>query len=174
MSWDAVTHRKLIWGYPLALECVSLIGNKKLVPGKPPAQLSGFPAFAKELKGKGPKLIAIMWDYKSRPTLAFPFLASAGAYSFKRNRERLPHQRYLGATMPAPSKVLKAIIDLIIEDVLPKGSTQSVMDEKMSSGSKHELNQVVAGEGTFNDILDDHGAITVEHAQLCRRAGHRK
>src|SRR5260370_34182764 len=25
MAWEAVTHRKLVWGYPLALECVSLI-----------------------------------------------------------------------------------------------------------------------------------------------------
>src|SRR4029077_9735866 len=31
MAWEAVTHRKLVWGYPLALECVSLICNKKLV-----------------------------------------------------------------------------------------------------------------------------------------------
>jgi maltose/maltodextrin transport system substrate-binding protein len=49
MSWDAVTHNKQTWGYPLALECVSLIYNKKLVTPKPPAQLSEFPAFAKEL-----------------------------------------------------------------------------------------------------------------------------
>ena len=65
MAWEAVTHRKQIWGYPLALECVSLICNKKLVTGKPPTQLSEFPAFAKELKAKDPKLIAIMWDYTS-------------------------------------------------------------------------------------------------------------
>jgi maltose/maltodextrin transport system substrate-binding protein len=36
MSWDAVTHNKQIWGYPLSLECVSLIVNKKLVTGKAP------------------------------------------------------------------------------------------------------------------------------------------
>lgn len=29
MSWDAVTHNEQIWGYPLALEAVSLIYNKK-------------------------------------------------------------------------------------------------------------------------------------------------
>ena len=31
MSWDAVTHNKRIWGYPLALEAISLIYNKKFV-----------------------------------------------------------------------------------------------------------------------------------------------
>ena len=40
MAWQAVTHKNTIWGYPLALECVSLICNKKLVTEKPPAQLS--------------------------------------------------------------------------------------------------------------------------------------
>jgi maltose/maltodextrin transport system substrate-binding protein len=65
MAWEAVTHRKRIWGYPLALECVSLICNKQLVAGKPPTNLSEFPAFAKELKAKDPKLIAIMWEYTS-------------------------------------------------------------------------------------------------------------
>jgi maltose/maltodextrin transport system substrate-binding protein len=31
MAWDAVTHNKQIWGYPLSLEAVSLIYNKQLV-----------------------------------------------------------------------------------------------------------------------------------------------
>src|SRR5580658_6467566 len=32
MSWDAVTHNKQIWGYPISLEAVSLIYNKKSLP----------------------------------------------------------------------------------------------------------------------------------------------
>src|SRR5215510_5383725 len=83
LSWDAVTHNGKIWGYPAALECISLICNKKLVSAKPPTQLSEFPAFAKELQAKNPKAIAIMWDYKV-PYFTFPFLASAGGYSFKK------------------------------------------------------------------------------------------
>src|SRR5271163_2659557 len=46
MSWDAVTHNKQIWGYPIALEAVSLIYNKKYVIGTPPTQLSDVPGFA--------------------------------------------------------------------------------------------------------------------------------
>ena len=83
MSWDAVTHNKQIWGYPISLEAVSLIYNKKFVTGKPPDQLSKIPAFSKELKEKNPKVIAIMWDYNT-PYFSWPFLASAGAYSFKK------------------------------------------------------------------------------------------
>ncbi len=147
MAWEAVTHRKRIWGYPLALECVSLICNKKLVAGKPPTQLSEFPAFAKELKAKDPKLIAIMWDYKS-PYFSFPFLASAGAYSFKRTESGYD-LKDIGVDNAGAVKGLNAIIDLINEDVLPRGSTQSVMDQKMSSG---ELATMVNGPWVWADL----------------------
>jgi maltose/maltodextrin transport system substrate-binding protein len=140
MSWDAVTHNKQTWGYPLALECVSLIYNKKLVTGKPPAQLSEYPAFAKELKGKDPKLIAIMWDYKT-PYFGFPFLASAGAYTFKRTESGYDIKD-IGVDNAGAIEGLKAIVDLIHADVLPKGSTQSVMNQKMSDG---ELATMVNG-----------------------------
>jgi maltose/maltodextrin transport system substrate-binding protein len=83
MTWDAVTHSKQIWGYPLALEAISLIYNKRLVAGSPPAQLSEIQAFAKELQVQHPKVIPIMWDYTS-PYFSWPFLASDGGYAFKK------------------------------------------------------------------------------------------
>ena len=147
MAWEAVTHRKRVWGYPLALECVSLICNKKLVAGKPPTQLSEFSAFAKELKAKDPKLIAIMWEYKS-PYFSFPFLASAGAYSFKKTESGYD-LKDIGVDNAGAVKGLRAIIDLINEDVLPRGSTQSVMDQKMSGG---ELATMVNGPWVWADL----------------------
>ena len=147
LAWEAVTHKKRIWGYPLALECVSLIYNKKLVTEKPPAQLAEFPAFAKELKAKDPRLIAVMWEYNSA-YFSFPFLASAGAYPFKRTADGYDIKD-IGVDNAGAIKGLKAIIDLIDEDVLPKGSTQSVMEEKMSSG---QLATMVNGPWVWTDL----------------------
>jgi maltose/maltodextrin transport system substrate-binding protein len=147
MSWDAVTHNKQIWGYPLALECVSLIYNKKLVTGKPPAQLSEFPAFAKELKAKDPKLIAIMWDYKT-PYFGFPFLASAGAYTFKRTESGYD-VKDIGIDNAGAIEGLKAIMDLINAGVLPRGSSQSVGEEKLATG---ELATMVNGPWAWANI----------------------
>jgi maltose/maltodextrin transport system substrate-binding protein len=147
MAWEAVTHRKRIWGYPLALECVSLICNKQLVAGKPPTNLSEFPAFAKELKAKDPKLIAIMWEYTS-PYFSFPFLASAGAYSFKRTESGYDLND-IGVDNAGAVKGLRAIIELINEDVLPRGSTQSVMNEKMGAG---QLATMVNGPWVWADL----------------------
>src|ERR1700731_3766130 len=83
MSWEAVTHNNQIWGYPIALEAVSLIYNKKFVVASPPAQLSEVPVFAKELKAKDPNVIAIMCDYNT-PYFSWPFLASGGGYPFRK------------------------------------------------------------------------------------------
>ena len=147
MAWEAVTHKKRVWGYPLALECVSLICNKKLVTEKPPTQLSEFPAFAEELKAKKPTLIAIMWDYKS-PYFSFPFLASAGGYSFKRTEDGYD-VRKVGVDNAGAIEGLKAILDLLNTGVLPKGSTQSVMEQKMISG---ELATMVNGPWAWADL----------------------
>ena len=145
MSWDAVTHNKQTWGYPLALECVSLIYNKKLVTGKPPGQLSEFPAFAKELKAKDPKLI--MWDYKT-PYFSFPFLASAGAYTFKRTESGYD-VKGIGVDTPGAVEGLKAILELINAGVLPRGSNQSVGEQKLATG---ELATMVNGPWAWANI----------------------
>jgi maltose/maltodextrin transport system substrate-binding protein len=147
MSWDAVTHNKQIWGYPLALECVSLIVNKKLVSGKPPTQLSEFPAFAKELKAKDPKLMAIMWDYKNS-YFGFPFLASAGVYIFKRTEDGYD-LKDVGIDNAGAIEGLTMIVDLIKAGVLSKGSTQSIGEQKMATG---ELATMVNGPWAWANL----------------------
>src|SRR3984893_10169175 len=132
MSWEAVTHKKQIWGYPISLEAISLIYNKKFVTGNPPAQLSDLTAFSKDLKAKSPHVIAIMWDYNT-PYFSWPFLASAGAYSFKKT-EGGYDLKDIGVDSPGALQGLQAIVDLMKEGVMPKGATQAVMDQKMSSG----------------------------------------
>jgi maltose/maltodextrin transport system substrate-binding protein len=132
MSWDAVTHNKQVWGYPISLESVSLIYNKKFVTGPLPTQLSELPGFAQQLKGKNPNVIAIMWDYNT-PYFSWPFLASAGAYPFKKT-ENGYDVTDTGVASPGALQGLEAIVDLIKTGVMPKGSTQAVMDEKMTGG----------------------------------------
>jgi maltose/maltodextrin transport system substrate-binding protein len=147
MSWEAVAHNKQTWGYPLALECVSLVVNKKLVPGKPPGQLSEFFEFAKQLKAKDPKVMAIMWDYKV-PYFGFPFLASAGAYTFKRT-ENGYDIKDVGVDTAGAVEGLKMIVELINAGVLPKGSTQNVGEQKMATG---ELATMVNGPWAWANL----------------------
>ena len=147
MSWDAVTHNKQIWGYPLALEAVSLIYNKKYVTGKPPAQLSEVPAFAKELKAKFPNVIPIMWDYDT-PYFTWPFLASGGGYPYK-----VVDGGYdtddIGVANPGAINGLNEVVGLITAGIMPKGASYSVMEQKMNSG---ELAMMISGPWAWANL----------------------
>jgi maltose/maltodextrin transport system substrate-binding protein len=132
MTWDAVTHKQQVWGYPVSLESISLIYNKKLVTGKLPTQLSELADFGKEVKAKDSKVAVIMWDYTT-PYFTWPFLASAGAYPFKKTPEGYDIKD-VGVDSPGAVQGLKAIVDLINAGVLPKGSTLPIADEKMAKG----------------------------------------
>jgi maltose/maltodextrin transport system substrate-binding protein len=147
MSWDAVTHDNQIWGYPIALEAVSLIYNKKYVTGQPPSQLSDVPAFAKQLKAKYPTVIAIMWDY-STPYFSWPFLASGGGYPFKKI-EGGYDLKDIGVNNAGAVKGLQAIVDLINSGIMPKGASYSIMDEKMNSGG---LAMMVSGPWAWANL----------------------
>ena len=147
MSWDAVTHNKQIWGYPLALEAVSLIYNKKYVTGKPPAQLAEIAVFAKELKAKFPNVIPIMWDYDT-PYFTWPFLASGGGYPYK-----VVDGGYdtndIGVANPGAINGLKEVVGLISEGIMPKGASYSVMEQKMNSG---ELAMMISGPWAWANL----------------------
>jgi maltose/maltodextrin transport system substrate-binding protein len=147
MSWDAVTHNKQIWGYPLALEAVSLIYNKKYVTGNPPAQLSEIPAFAKELKTKSPNVVAILWDYDT-PYFTWPFLASGGGYPFKEVAGSYD-TKDIGVANEGAVKGLKEVVDLITAGIMPKGASYSVMEQKMNSG---ELALMISGPWAWANL----------------------
>lgn len=147
MTWDAVTHNKQIWGYPLALEAISLIYNKQLVAGAPPAQLSEIPAFAKELQKQHRNVIAIMWDYSS-PYFSWPFLVSDGGYAFKKI-EGGYDVADSGVNVPGAVRGLQEIVNLINSGIMPKGVTYSVMGQKMCSG---ELALMISGPWSWVDL----------------------
>jgi maltose/maltodextrin transport system substrate-binding protein len=132
MSWDVVTHKGDIYGYPLALHVISLIYNKKYVTGAPPTQLAELSDFDKQIKSRYPHVMAIMWDYKV-PYFSWPFLASAGAYPFKK-RQSGYDTNDIGVDTPGAVKALTLIVELINEGVLPKGASYTVMEQKMKSG----------------------------------------
>jgi maltose/maltodextrin transport system substrate-binding protein len=64
-AWEAVQHRDSFWGYPLALETVTLIYNKKLIVGRPPTDLSQLVSINRLVEAKHPGVRTILWDYAS-------------------------------------------------------------------------------------------------------------
>lgn len=78
-AWDAVRFDGKFIGYPVAVESLSLIYNKDLVPN-PPKNWEEVEALDKELQKDGKK--AIMWNLKE-PYFTWPLMAADGGYAFK-------------------------------------------------------------------------------------------
>jgi maltose-binding protein MalE len=53
-AWQAVLHRDWLWGYPIALETVTLIYNKKLLDNFPPTDLSQLISINQKMKEEHP------------------------------------------------------------------------------------------------------------------------
>ena len=147
-AWEAVAHRGSFWGYPIAVETVSLIYNKALFDGPPPAQLSDLVAFDEKIKGKHPEATTIMWDYNSS-YYSWGILASAGGYVFgKRGRDY--DLQDVGVANPGAVEGLTEIINLIRVGIVPKGVTYSVVQEQMARG---KLAMMISGPWAWSDLI---------------------
>jgi maltose/maltodextrin transport system substrate-binding protein len=147
-AWEAVLHRGSTWGYPIALETVSLIYNKTLLEGPPPGQLSELVPLNAKIKTKHPEATAILWDYNS-PYYSWGILASAGGYVFgKKEKDYDPQE--VGVATPGAIDGLSGIISLIRAGVLPKSVTYSVVEEQMARG---KLAMMISGPWAWPNLI---------------------
>jgi maltose/maltodextrin transport system substrate-binding protein len=131
-AWEAVTHKGSIWGFPIGLEAVALIYNKKLLDGPPPEKLSDLAQVNEKIKREHPGIATILWDYKSA-YYSWGILASAGAYIFGKSDNGYDLAD-VGVAGPGAVEALSKIIKLIDEGILPKSISYSATEDLMSQG----------------------------------------
>ncbi|HBO23830.1 MAG TPA: maltose/maltodextrin ABC transporter substrate-binding protein MalE [Providencia sp.] len=78
-AWDATVFDGKLIAYPIAIESLSLIYNKDLLPN-PPKTWEEIPALDKELRSKGKS--ALMFNLQE-PYFTWPLIAADGGYAFK-------------------------------------------------------------------------------------------
>ena len=131
-AWEAVTHKGRVWGYPIGLETVTLIYNKKLLSDPPPKNISDLASLCPKTKQEHPGATCILWDYTS-PYYSWGIFSSAGAYVFAKS-----HDGYdvgsVGVNSPGSVKVLTEILKLVHSGILPKGVTYSTAEDQMGQG----------------------------------------
>ncbi|HEY2424135.1 MAG TPA: maltose/maltodextrin ABC transporter substrate-binding protein MalE [Chthoniobacterales bacterium] len=131
-AWEAVQHRDSIWGYPLALETVTLIYNKKLVVGRPPTDLSQLISLNRLIQARHPGVRTILWDYAS-PYYSWGILASAGGYVFKK-RGTDYDLKDVGVASPGAIEGLSGILTLVRGGILPLGLVNGQGVQLMAEG----------------------------------------
>jgi maltose/maltodextrin transport system substrate-binding protein len=147
-AWEAVVHKEMVWGYPVALETVSLIYNKKLLDGSPPTALSELETINQTIKKEHPGVSAILWDYKSS-YYSWGILASAGGYVFGKTGKDY-NLKDTGLATPGAVQGLSEIIALVHAGVLPKSVSYSAVEDLMGQG---KLAMIISGPWAWSNLV---------------------
>ncbi|MDD7569717.1 MAG: maltose/maltodextrin ABC transporter substrate-binding protein MalE [[Actinobacillus] rossii] len=107
-AWDAETYNGKVVGYPVAIEAISLIYNKKLTP-TPPKTWEEILELDKKLKKDGKN--AIMWNL-SEPYFTWPVVASNGGYAFKFANGKYDTND-IGVNNEGSVKALQFVVDMV-------------------------------------------------------------
>ncbi len=147
-SWRAVMHREGIWGYPIALETVTLIYNKALLNGPPPLQLNQLGPIDQAMKRDHPGVITILWDPRSA-YYTWPILASGGGFVFGRNGTDYDLKN-VGVATPGAVDALTEIVNLMRAGIIPKICPYSETEELMGQG---KLAMMISGPWAWSNLI---------------------
>jgi maltose/maltodextrin transport system substrate-binding protein len=130
LAWKAFTVGGKTWGYPISIEAVALVYNKKLVP-TPPKTFEEIAALDKKLSANGAK--AILWDYNNT-YFTWPLLAAGGGYPFKLKADGNFDPTDTGVNNAGALKGAETLAKLIKDGVMPKGASYADMEAGMAQG----------------------------------------
>jgi len=147
-GWQATSHEGLSWGYPIAMESVTLIYNKRLLKRPPPSQLSELVSINAQLKEKSPGVNAILWDYDSA-YYSWGILASAGGYVFGKMSNDYD-VRNVGVATPGAVAGLDEIVALIRAGTLPRYVTYSSVESLMGQG---KVAMIISGPWAWSNLF---------------------
>ena len=147
-AWQAVLHEGRLWGYPIALETVTLIYNKVLLDGPPPTDLSQLASVSRDIKSKHPGVIPILWDSRS-PFYIWGILASDGGYVFAKKGADYDLEK-VGVATSGAVDALSKIISLIHSGVLPKSCSYSETEDLMGQG---KLAMMISGPWAWSNLI---------------------
>jgi maltose/maltodextrin transport system substrate-binding protein len=146
-SWLAVMHQDRVWGYPIALETVTLIYNKALLDGPPPTELSQLPSIDRAMKRNHPGVISILWDPRSA-YYSWAILASGGGFVFGKSGTDYDLGN-VGVATPGAVEALTKILDLMRAGIIPKVCPYSETEDFMGQG---KLAMMISGPWAWSNL----------------------
>lgn len=129
-AWDAVQYDGKTVGYPIAVEALSLICNKALVP-TPPKNWEDIAALDKELQKDGKR--AIMWNLRE-PYFTWPVLAADGGYAFKFDGEKYD-AKDIGVNNEGSRRAMSFVKGLVDQGVISPDMDYSISEAEFNKGN---------------------------------------
>ncbi|UQY43836.1 maltose/maltodextrin ABC transporter substrate-binding protein MalE [Mixta hanseatica] len=143
-TWDAVRFNGKLIGYPVAVESLSLIYNKDLLPN-PPKSWEEIPALDKQLRAKGKS--ALMFNLQE-PYFTWPLLAANGGYAFKKENGSY-NVKSVGVNNQGAQEGLQFLIDLIKNKHLNADTDYAIAEAAFNKG---ETAMTINGPWAWNNI----------------------
>ena len=148
-AWEAFRYQGKTWGYPLAIESIGLMYNKKLVP-VPPKSFEEVVALDRAMVARGKK--AILWDY-DKSFFSFPLLAGAGGYIYGRDAAGNLDVRDIGINTPGAVAGAQVLLDLVKNGQMPRGATYAEMESAFAAG---EVAMIISGPWAWDNARRAH------------------
>lgn len=117
VAWDGFTSGGKVWGYPVSVEAVALLYNKKLVP-TPPKSCEEIISLHDGFRSRG--IRALGWETAS-PYFTWPLMAAGGAYVFQRKLDGSYDARDTGINHPGAVKGAEFLVRLMQIGMIPEG-----------------------------------------------------
>ncbi|MYM59028.1 maltose/maltodextrin ABC transporter substrate-binding protein MalE [Vibrio sp. OCN044] len=130
-AWDAATYKGKKIAYPVAVESVSLIYNKALLP-TPPKTWEEIPALNAKLQKSGKK--AIMWPLRDGAYFTWPLLSADGGYAFKQVKDGYDIND-VGVAKDGVQASLTFINNMIKNKVISADMNYSVSESEFAAGN---------------------------------------
>jgi maltose/maltodextrin transport system substrate-binding protein len=130
LAWRGFTWRGRLWGYPYAVEAITLIHNKALAP-QPPKSFDDLLVLDAALRAQGKR--AILWDY-TNAYFTWPLLAAGGAYAFKARPDGSFDVDDTGVANDGGVRGAALLERLIRDGAMPSGSGYAEMEAAMAQG----------------------------------------
>lgn len=128
-SWDAENYNGKIIGYPVAIEALSLIYNKDLLP-TPPKSWEEIVELDKKFKAE--KKNAIMWNL-AEPYFTWPVVASNGGYVFKFADGKY-NTNDIGVNNEGSQKGLQFVVDMVKNKVINADMDYAIAEASFNKG----------------------------------------
>ena len=128
LAWKGFAFRGRLWGYPLAIEAITLIHNRALVPEAPRSFEEVFEIDAR-LVAQGRR--AILWDYTNN-YFTWPLMAAHGGYAFKPRADGGFDPRDTGVNNAGALTGARLLERLIRQGLMPVGSGYPEMEAAMA------------------------------------------
>ncbi|OZG75156.1 maltose ABC transporter substrate-binding protein MalE [Hahella sp. CCB-MM4] len=145
-TWDALTVGDRIYGFPIAIEAVSLIYNKALV-STPPKTLKDVEQLDRQLAKQSKK--ALVWDFNNT-YFTWPIIAATGAYSFGKE-DGIYDLTDVGFDNAGASRAIDSIRGLIERKIVPGDANYGSMMDGFKSGN---VAMIINGPWAWNEIRE--------------------